>query len=167
MEQKLEQLAAKYRVKPIRIAYYVLENDEHRLYISYKDATEASIKFKTREGATAFIPRLYKVPLPCRICGTTPIKTGDMVSCTRCSIHAGTEARWNELMTDALPIRKLLADTGAAIAVCRDVVMLSEEQFLVQKAMRVLDTAGKLDLSAHFTDAEDARIEEERLKRGG
>lgn len=167
MEQKLEQLAAKYRVKPIRIAYYVLENDEHRLYISYKDNSETSIKFKTREGATSFIQRLHKKPMPCRVCGVEPIKTGEMVSCTRCSIHAGTEARWNELMTDALPIRKLLADTGLALDVCKDVIMLSEEPFLVNKAVRALDTAGKLDLSAYFTDAKDARAEEERLKRGG
>lgn len=162
----LELAARKYREKPIKLAYYFLENDVHRVYITYADKTEASIKFKTREGAESFIPLLYVKPLPCRVCGGNATKVNGMVSCNQCSIHVGTEAAWNKLMTDELPIRKLLSETNACLEVCTDVIMLSEEQSLVAKAVKVLKRINKLDLTPYFVDKKDARAEEERLKRG-
>lgn len=166
LNQKLMDIARKYREKPIKLAYYFLENDTHRVYITYADKTEASIKFKTREGAEAFIPLLYVKPLPCRVCGGDPTNMSGMISCGRCSIHAGTEATWNQLMTDALPVRKLLEETRACLEVCTDVIMMSEEQFLVTKAVKAMTNIKKLDLSPYFSDVKDARAEEERLKRG-
>jgi hypothetical protein len=165
MEQKLEELARKYRAKPIQIAYYVFENEEHRLYISYKDKTESSIKFKTREGAEAFIPRLYREPLPCKCCGQQPSKNNTLVSCPRCSIHVGTEAMWNSLMEETPPIRKLLNDTSEPVRVCKSVVALASEPLLVHMAMGALTKIGKLDLTDFFVDEADARREEQRLRK--
>ena len=166
LQQKLREVARKFREKPIKLAYYFLENGIHRVYITYADKTEASVKFKTREGAEAFIPLLYEKPLPCRVCGNQPTNLSGMISCGRCSIHAGTEAIWNQLMTDTPPVRKLLAETRACLEVCTDVIMMAEEQFLVTKAVKTLTNIKKLDLSPYFAEAKDARAEEERLRRG-
>lgn len=165
MEQKLDELARKYRAKPIQIAYYVHENEEHRLYISYKDKTETSIKFKTREGAEAFIPRLYREPLPCKCCGQPPSKNSSLVSCPRCSIHVGTESMWNRLMQETPPVRKLLNDTQEPTRVCKSVVVLASEPLLVHMAVNALAKIGKLDLTDFFVEEADARREEQRLKQ--
>lgn len=161
----LEDIAVKYRDKPIRVAHVVVEAETIRLFITYMDNTESSIKFKTREAAEKVRELLHVKPLPCRVCGGQPAATDKMISCNRCSIHVSGRSKWDDLMRESPNVRQLVADLSEPLAICKSILVDNADEFLAHQIVNMLVRLQKLDLSAFYVRAQDARSAEEGFKK--
>lgn len=160
----LQDVAEKYRAKPIKFAHVVVEAETIRLFITYADKTEVSLKLKTREGAEQLKELLFVKPAPCKLCGYEPKILDGMVSCLHCSIHTTSTKKWDTIMREPPNVRQMVADLTEPLRVCRWVITEGSNEPLVgHMAINALTKIGKLDLSEFYERADDARAAEKSL----
>lgn len=161
----MEQLVDRFSVDQIIFTQVIVEDDGPILYISYKSQPEKRVKCKTKAGADELASRLMIKPPPCRCCGGPAKVEGNMHSCIRCSIYAGTAAAWRTIMVDKPAIRDILSRIEAPTKACMMMLLEAEDNLHTSMAITALKELKEINMSAFFTDAKDARDAEERIRR--
>lgn len=160
----MEQLVDRFSTDHVVFTQVMMEDGIPVLYISYKSLPEKRVVCKTKAGAEELAARLLIKPPPCRCCGGPAKVEGNMHSCVRCSIYAGTAAAWRQIMTDKPAIRDILARIEAPIRACMMMMLEAEDNLHTSMAISALKSLKSIDMSAYFTDAKDAREAEERIR---
>lgn len=161
----MEQLVEKLSIDAVIFAQVLIEDERPVLYISYKSQPEKKVVCKTKEGALELGQKLMLKPPPCKCCGGPAKVEGDMHSCVRCSIYAGTSSAWRKIMIDKPAIRDILGRIDAPVKACMMMLLEAEDNLHTSMATSALKGLKEINMSPYFTEVKDAREAEERIRR--
>lgn len=161
----MDKLVDRFSIDHVIFTQAMMEDDAPVLYISYKTQPEKKVVCKTMAGAQELGARLMIKPPPCRCCGGPAKVEGNMHSCIRCSIYAGTAAAWRQIMVDKPAIRDILSRIDAPTKACMLMLLEAEDNLHTSMAINALKELREIDMSAFFTEPKDARDAEERIRR--
>lgn len=158
------KLVDQLSVDTVIFTQVVMEDGKPVLYISYKTQQEKRVVCKTEKGAKELGALLMQKPPPCRCCGGPAKVEGNMHSCIRCSIYAGTAEMWRNVMVDKPAIREIMEKINAPVKACMMMLLEAEDNLHTSMAVTALKELREIDMSAYFTDAKDAREAEARIR---
>lgn len=162
---EMEKLVDRLSTDAVIFTQVIMEDDRPVLYISYKSQPEKKVVCKTKEGAEELGRKLMIKPPPCRCCGGPAKVEGNMHSCVRCSIYAGTAEMWRKLMVDKPAIRDILERIDAPVKACMMMLLEAEDNLHTSMAISALKDLKEINMTPFFTDGKDAREAEDRIRR--